>query len=125
MEVLVAEDDPVSAMALESLLTKQGYAVTVCVDGARAWQALQAEVYPLVILDWMMPEMDGLQVCRNIRANLTSPYRCIIMLTAKQGREDRAEALRAGVDIFLTKPLNVEDFAARLQMANRILSMEK
>ena len=125
MKVLIAEDDPISAEALKTLLCDLGYDVTVTRDGAQAWQALQTDVYPLVVLDWMMPGMDGLEVCRNIRTHLKEPYRCVIMLTAKQEREDRARALSAGVDVFLTKPLNCDDLTARLQVARRILSLER
>ena len=125
MKVLVAEDDPISAEALRSLLTNLKYDVTLTRNGAEAWQKLQADDYPIVILDWMMPEMDGLEVCRNIRAKLSGPYRCIIMLTAKQDRDDRAPALNAGVDVFLTKPLECAMLTARLQVAERILKLER
>ncbi len=71
-----------------------------------------------------MPEMDGLEVCRRIRASNPKEYTCIIMLTAKREKEDRIAALKAGVDVFLSKPLNKDELIARLQVAERILSME-
>ena len=124
MKVLIAEDDSVSALALRMLLERNGHKVTVAPNGRIAWEALQAEHYPLVILDWMMPEMDGVTVCRHIRSHPFPSYICVIMLTAKQAREDRLEALSAGVDVFMTKPLDSEDMLARLQVAERILALE-
>jgi len=125
MNILVAEDDPVSALAVQTLLTKLGHTVTVASHGAQAWRSLQATPVPVAILDWMMPEMDGLELCRRIKADLKHAYTCVIMLTAKQSREDRLEALKAGADVFLTKPLNKEDLIARLQVAERILKLEQ
>jgi two-component system cell cycle response regulator len=124
MKVLIAEDDPVSALALQTLLTRQGYDVTHAHDGAEAWNLLQKETFPLMILDWMMPHMDGLEVCRRVRSSLGGPYRCVVMLTAKQEAKDRSAAMNAGVDVFLSKPLNAEEMVARLKMAERILEIE-
>jgi DNA-binding response OmpR family regulator len=125
MKILVAEDDNVSALALRALLEKHGHTVTMTADGNAAWSKLQAEHFPLAILDWMMPGMDGLAVCRRIRSRPTPPYTCVIMLTAKQQREDRLFALQAGADVFLSKPLDAEDLLARLQVAERILALEQ
>ena len=125
MKVLIAEDDSVSALALRMLLERNGHEVNVTTNGRAAWDTLQTQHYPLVILDWMMPEMDGLAVCRKIRSTPGASYTCIIMLTAKQAREDRLEALNSGVDVFLTKPLDSEDMLARLQVAERILALER
>jgi DNA-binding response OmpR family regulator len=125
MKVLIAEDDPISALALETLLQQQGYEVTVATDGMAAWRAIQQESYPLVVLDWMMPEMDGVEVCRKIRERQSGSYVCVIMLTAKQERKDRMQALNAGADVFLTKPLDCEEMVARLRIARRILEMER
>lgn len=125
MKILIAEDDAVSATALRTLLETRGHEVKVTTDGRSAWTALQAEHFPLAILDWMMPDMDGLEVCRRIRSRSTPPYTCVIMLTAKQQREDRLIALQAGVDVFLTKPLDAEDLLARLQVAERIIRLEQ
>jgi len=124
MKVLIAEDDPVSALALQTLLATQGYEVTHAHDGAEAWNLLQQEMFPLLILDWMMPNMDGLEVCRRVRAHLGEPYRCVVMLTAKQENKDRTAAMHAGVDVFMSKPLNAQEMVARLKMAERILEIE-
>lgn len=125
MKILIAEDDSTSAMALEALLKRQGHDVTVTYDGKQAWETLQQADYPMVILDWMMPEMDGIEVCRKIRTRQNAAYICVIMLTAKQGNDDRKQALQAGVDVFMTKPLDPEEIVARLRIANRILEMER
>ncbi len=125
MNVLIAEDDPISAMALEALLRQHGHEVRVTTNGREAWNALQERHYPLAIVDWMMPEMDGLELCRHIRNRKSSSYTCIIMLTAKQDRNDRIQALNAGVDVFMTKPLDCEEMEARLNIASRIIEMER
>ena len=125
MNILIAEDDPVSALALRRVLEKNGHAVTTTVNGAEALTAWRQGGFPIVITDWMMPQVDGLEVCRHIRKSASLPYTCIIMLTAKQTREDRAKALGEGVDVFLTKPLIADDLIARIQVAERILLMEQ
>ena len=125
MNILIAEDDPVSLLALRRVLEKSGYAVTATTDGAEALRAWRAGLFPIVITDWMMPQVDGLEVCREIRRAARQPYTCVMMLTAKQTREDRAMALGEGVDVFLTKPLVAADLVARLQVAERILAMER
>ena len=124
MRILIAEDDPVSSLALRTLLTKLGHDVVATSDGAEAWQTIQENPVPVAILDWMMPVMDGVALCRRIKSSPTLGYICVIMLTAKQSREDRLEALNAGADVFLTKPLVREDLIARLQIAERILKLE-
>ncbi len=124
MNILAAEDDPVSAMSIQALLQRLGHTVAMASNGAEAWRQWQNGMTPIVILDWMMPEMDGLEVCRRIRASNPKEYTCIIMLTAKREKEDRIAALKAGVDVFLSKPLNKDELIARLQVAERILSME-
>lgn len=125
MRILVAEDDSVSALILRRTLEKMGYEVTVAHDGLEAWDRIIREDYRLVISDWMMPNMDGVQLCRRIRSRKDSPYVYIILLTAKGAREDRFEGMEAGADDFLVKPLDTTDLAARLNVARRILSMQQ
>ena len=124
MRLLIAEDDPTSAAALHGLLQNIGYDVDVATNGIDAWQRWQISQPKIVILDWMMPGIDGVEVCRRIRSVSTNEYTCVIMLTAKRDREDRVAALKAGADVFLTKPLNKEELIARLQVAERIIEME-
>ncbi|MGI4791613.1 MAG: response regulator [Janthinobacterium lividum] len=124
MNILIAEDDPVSALALRILLTKLGHTVQAATNGVEAWQMIQERPVPIAILDWMMPKMDGLELCRRIKNSSGHAYTCVMMLTAKQSREDRLTALHAGADVFLTKPLDRECLIARLQVAERILHLE-
>lgn len=125
MNILIAEDDPTSLLALRRVLEKSGYVVTSATDGAAALSTWQGGTFPVVITDWMMPLLDGLELCQEIRRAGRRPYTCVMMLTTKQTREDRARALGEGVDVFLTKPLIAADLVARLQVAERILAMEQ
>ncbi len=104
MKILIAEDDPVSRLVLAATLEKFGYEVVVTVNGTQAWAALQSSDAPnLVILDWMMPEIEGVELCRRIRAlpTTTPPY--LILLTAKSSNEDIVAGLEAGANDYLTK----------------------
>ncbi len=125
MNILVVEDDPISLTGLQALLQKLGHTVTTATDGAQGWKAICEKPVPIAIVDWMMPVMDGLQLSRKIKADPTTASTCVIMLTAKQAREERIQALKMGVDIFLTKPLDSADLVARLQIAERILDLNK
>lgn len=125
MRILVAEDDSVSALILRRTLEKMGYEVTVVRDGLEAWDRILREDFRLVISDWMMPNMDGVQLCRRIRSRKECPYVYLILLTAKGAREDRFEAMEAGADDFLVKPLDASELTARLNVARRILSMQQ
>jgi diguanylate cyclase (GGDEF)-like protein len=124
VNILIAEDDRVSALVLRRTLERAGHEVTVATDGEQAWAEFRARTYRLVISDWMMPGMDGLDLCRNIRESGADSYTYIILLTAKAQREDRLAALDAGVDDFLSKPLNQADLTARMKTAQRILTWE-
>ena len=125
MSVLLAEDDPVSCRALEAMLVKAGYEVAVTRDGAKAWEALQAEDSPrLVILDWMMPGLDGVEVCWKVRQApaSTSPY--IILLTTKGSSDDIVAGLEAGADDYITKPFNREELRARIEVGVRMVGLQ-
>jgi len=124
VKILVVEDDPISAIAADMMLTQLGHRVTVKSDGAQGWAAMQASPAQIAIVDWMMPVMDGIELCRKIKASPLLKNTCIIMLTAKRSREDRLVAMKAGVDVFLCKPLDREDLIARLQIAQRILELD-
>ena len=127
MKILVAEDDPVSRRLLEVTLSKWGYEVVTCADGHAAWDVLQAPDAPqLVILDWMMPHMDGLQVCKNVRnpdERPAEPYVYIILLTAKSQKTDMVTGLEAGADDYLTKPFDAQELRMRLRAGRRILDL--
>jgi two-component system cell cycle response regulator len=124
VKILAAEDDPVAARLLLKELEALGHEVTLVRDGVQAWSTLQAESFPIVITDWIMPEMDGVELCQRIRSLWNRGYVYTIMLTIQSNREDRLQALRAGVDEFLIKPLDRSDLQARLLAATRILQMQ-
>src|SRR4051812_8774760 len=106
MKILIVEDDLLSSLVLRKTLEKMGHEIVTAVDGVDAWQRVQQDDIRLVISDWMMPRMDGLDLCRRIRSRSQRAYIYIFLLTAKQQREDRIEGLRAGADDFLVKPLD-------------------
>ena len=125
MRVLIAEDDPVSRRLLQALLSKWGYDVTVATDGTEAWEVLQQEATPrLAIIDWMMPGMDGVEVCRKVRAREEAPYVYLILLTAKSQKEDIIRGIGAGADDYVTKPFDANELNARLRAARRILDLQ-
>ena len=122
MDILIAEDDLISRKMLLDILKEQGHVVTVSNNGEDAWRAYKAQPSRLVITDWLMPNMDGLELVRRIRENDLSDYTYIILLTANIGqRENYYRAMQAGVDDFLTKPLDRIELEIRLKVAERIL----
>jgi len=124
MKILIAEDDSVSRLVLSTGLRKLGYEVIETEDGEEAWGLFQREDVHMVITDWMMPNMDGLQLCRSIRAMQESKYTYIIMLTALDGKESYLEGMNAGADDFITKPFDIDELTARLRVAERILKLQ-
>lgn len=124
MRILIAEDDKVSMLVLSRILEQLGHEVVCAADGAQAWQQLAGGTFDAIVSDWMMPEMDGLELCRRLRAEQGRAYTYFILLTAKAQQEARAEALAAGVDDFLVKPLQKEELMARLTVARRILDIQ-
>ncbi len=126
MKVLIAEDDLTSAHILTRAVSDLGYESDLARDGAEAWAKIERDDPSLVISDWMMPQVDGPELCRMIRRRPSAkPYIYTILLTSKTYREDRLEALQAGADDFLTKPLDLVELAARLTVAQRILSIQQ
>jgi len=126
LRVLVAEDDPVSRRALEAFLRRWGYDVTVAENGLEACQALQAEPTPnLAILDWMMPGMDGIHVCREVRSRGPEPYIYILLVTAKDRKEDVVAGIEAGADDYLKKPYDPHELKARLRTGRRIVELQQ
>jgi len=125
MRVLIAEDDTVSRRLLQAMLTKWGYEVLVARDGAEAWQVLSQDDSPnLAILDWMMPNIDGVELCRRARQLRGRGYVYIILLTAKGRKEDVIEGIEGGADDYLVKPIHAGEFRARLRAASRILDLQ-
>jgi DNA-binding response OmpR family regulator len=125
MRTLIAEDDATSRLMLSAILKKSGHEVLETTTGLEAWEVLQKPNAPLLaILDWMMPEMDGLDIIRRVRAvaPARSPY--IIMLTAKTRKTDIAEALNAGADDYVTKPFDLEELRARVEVGCRMIKIQ-
>jgi DNA-binding response OmpR family regulator len=125
MKVLVADDDPVSRRLLQSYLQKWGYEVAVAVNGAEAWQLFEQEEFPLVISDWMMPEMDGRELIRRIRASPRPNYVYTILLTARSQKEDLVEGMEAGADDFVSKPFDRDELHVRIRAGERIVKLER
>lgn len=126
MRILIAEDDDVARLRLEVMLRKRGYEVVTAGDGARAWELLQREDAPaLAILDWMMPGLDGVEVCRRVRQSGKDSYVYILMLTGRGDRQDLVAGMEAGADDYLSKPFDVEELHVRLRAGERILESER
>jgi diguanylate cyclase (GGDEF)-like protein len=125
VKILIAEDDAISRRLLDTILKKWGYEVVVAQDGARAWEELQKEDAPrLAILDWMMPEMDGVEVCGKVRERTGSPYVYILLLSAKSQREDLVRGMESGADDYITKPFDANELKVRLRAGRRILDLQ-
>jgi two-component system, cell cycle response regulator len=126
MKILIVEDDPVYRRLLESFLSGWGHDVQLAANGSEAWEILQNPDAPnLLISDWMMPEMDGLELCRRIRAGGKSGYTYFIILTAKEKKEDIVKGLEAGADDLLVKPFSHEELKCRILIGERILNLEQ
>jgi two-component system, cell cycle response regulator len=123
--ILIADDDPVTRKLLERTLAKKGLQVTVEDDGRKAFERFQKEFFPLVVSDWMMPGMDGLEICKAIRGVETEGYVFIILLTSRDNRQDIVRGLEAGADDYLTKPFNPAELVARINTGIRILELER
>ncbi len=123
--IVIAEDDPISRKVIATALQKRNFEVVVAKDGLEAWEILKKEDAPqLVILDWMMPEMDGVEVCRKVRHQKDKKYTYIIFLTAKGQKEDLFEGMAAGADDYVNKPFNIQELMARIKVGQRILGLE-
>ena len=125
MKILIADDDVVARHMLETYLVNWNYEVVSACDGDETWRVLQQEDCPrMAILDWMMPGMDGVQICEQVKKLKGEPYIYILMLTVRNRKEDVVLALDAGADDYLTKPYDGQELKARLRSGRRILALQ-
>ncbi len=126
MRILIAEDDVTSRLLLKKVLSRWDYEVLATKDGAEAWEVLQAPNAPrLVVLDWMMPELDGVEVCRRLRQLETEQPPYVILLTARGGTEDIVRGLDAGANDYLGKPYDPEELRARVEVGRRFIELNE
>lgn len=126
MRLLLAEDDNVARTGMEALLSHWGYEVTSVSDGQAAYQLLRREDAPqIALLDWMMPHVDGVDVCRRVREQGSPQPLYLILVTGRGGEEDLITGLDAGADEYLTKPVSPQELRARLQAADRIIELQE
>jgi two-component system cell cycle response regulator len=123
--ILLAEDDPIFRHVLATWLKKWGYTVVAVENGQQAWAILQQDGSPqMMILDWMMPGIDGVELCERLRDGGLGSYRYVLLVTARDGKDDVVAGLDAGADDYLTKPFNADELRARLRAGRRILQLQ-
>jgi diguanylate cyclase (GGDEF)-like protein len=125
MKILIAGDNPLALPRLQGAIEAMGHEVVVASQGAEAWELLRRDDIHLVISDWRMSGLDGLELCRRVRARRNRSYVFLILLTGRPHRDDRIAALEAGADDFLVQPLDPAELLARLKVAERILAMQE
>jgi sigma-B regulation protein RsbU (phosphoserine phosphatase) len=123
MNLLVADDDPSTVLMMGTALRRQGHHVIEAADGEEAWAHLRRMPVDVVLSDWMMPRLDGITLCKQIRSLARERYLYVILLTSLSGKERFLEGMEAGADDFLRKPVDFEELGARLRVAERILGL--
>ena len=119
MRVMLADDDESMRDLISAVVGSQGHTVEAFANGASAWEAYAKSPAPLVVLDWQMPGVDGLEVCRRIRAHADGAETYLLVVTARGGSKNLDSVLDAGADDYLSKPVSPEDIVARLRIAER------
>jgi DNA-binding response OmpR family regulator len=126
VRILVADDDAIGRRVLERALGASGHDVLVVPDGADAWQVLAAPDPPaLAILDWMMPELTGVELCRKVRETVCAVEPYLIVLTSRGASEDVVTALQAGANDYVTKPFEIEELRARVSVGERVVTLQQ
>ncbi len=126
MQVLIADDDRATGQMLARTLQRLDYDTTVVGDGAQAWERLRSAIEPtLAILDWMMPELDGPDVCRKVRAELPLANMYLLLVTARESRGDVIAGLDAGADDYIIKPFDPDELRARVAVGVRVLALQQ
>jgi two-component system cell cycle response regulator len=123
VKVLVADDDQISADLLTTYINRLGHACSVAGDGAEAWNLCQENAFDVIVSDWIMPEIDGMDLCKLVRASPSTGYIYFIFVTALAERTFFAQAMEAGADDYLTKPLTLADLRIRLRVAERVTTL--
>ena len=125
MRILIVENDLLTRQVLQKRLEKLGYEIIRAANGSEAWQIYQSETIKMVATDWMMPQMDGLTLCRNIRKLNRDFYTYIIFITARDREQDLVSVFDAGADDYIIKPFNPEELRVRLATGERIIKLEE
>ena len=125
--ILIVEDDRLSRKFLETTIRKTGNEVVSVENGKKALEIMSERFFPIILTDWMMPEMDGIELCKAIRknSNASSIYVYIILLTVRDSQDDIITGFEAGADDYLTKPVNLAELIARINTGKRILELER
>jgi phosphoserine phosphatase RsbU/P len=124
-QILIAEDESVSRRRLEAALQGWGFSVLVARDGEQAWRLFQERRPALVVLDWMMPGLDGGEVCRRIRSEAAGAATHVILLSTRAERRHLVAGFAAGADDYLTKPFDRDELRARLRVGERVLGLQR
>ncbi len=125
MNILLTDDDKVTLSLLNNKFQQWGYNVQTAFNGQEAWQKVQTSEIDIVVSDWLMPKMDGLELCRRIRELKTTHYIYLIIISSQDTRRDIVEALSAGIDDYIVKPINIDELKIRIEIGARIVSLEK
>ncbi|HYI97096.1 MAG TPA: SpoIIE family protein phosphatase [Bryobacteraceae bacterium] len=125
MKILVADDDPLERRIVANLLAKCGHEVMQCSDGEMAWQLVQSEGIRLVVSDWLMPKLTGIDLCHKIRGASLDRYVYVILCTSKGEKADFIQGMDAGADDFIVKPVHIDDLRVRVRAGERILNLER
>jgi sigma-B regulation protein RsbU (phosphoserine phosphatase) len=124
MRILIVDDEPVNRLVLTRTLSAWGHEVVVACDGVQAWELIQEEPFRMVVSDWMMPGMDGIELTRRIRRSPIGGYCYVLLLTARSGTAALVEGMGAGADDFVVKPFEVDELRARIRAGERVLQLE-
>jgi CheY-like chemotaxis protein len=126
LTVLVADDDAVSRTVVAAILRKGNYAVKLAGDGGEAWEALQSAAPPAIaVIDWMMPVLDGPEICRRLRSLQTSTPSYVILLTSRDAAADVVAGLDSGADDYVTKPAREDELLARVSVGVRVVTLQR
>ena len=125
MRILIVDDDPVSCRILEEAMKAMAHEVHVVQDGAAAWERLTSESFDVLITDWVMPGVDGVELCRRVRARVGSAFLYVMLVTDRSSTEDVVAGIMAGANDFMSKPCDRAELCARMHAAERVVTLER